>query len=506
MNTKKLFKILGSTLPLLAVFLASLFPPADPDLGWYLKYGQHFFQHKSILRENTFSLEMADFKWVNHSYLTDLISYLTFENFGFLGLTVLGAAVITTTFYFFAKAAKLDYFEKALIFPPLLYFLSPLNSISFRGQLLSLMLLGILSYILSRNQTAPLVHSRVESNSTRQNDKTLYLLPPLFLLWSNLHGQFILGLAIFAIYIAAKLVSDLMLNGILLYKQALKNAFLPTIILLASILTALINPFGVGVYLEALKHFGNPLEKYISEWVPFAILTIPWLAQVLIGIAAFFGLIFMIFSTQFKEKIPQISIASVLYLISFSVRRFVWPMYYLAIPLIAPLAAYFKPENKRYTQLTATVIFVVYLVITFIVANPIKRIQNMSWQSYCQKYVFCSNEAINYLTSNPPAGGLTSNLLTYYGWGGYMIWNHPQIKPSIDGRMTLWRDDSGYSAFEVYYDFEQNLRDINGSPYEVVLMSPEKPVYNRLQELVNQGKWQKPYEDQFAGVFVRSSQ
>ena len=141
----------------------------------------------------------------------------------------------------------------------------------------------------------------------------------------------------------------------------------------------------------------------------------------------------------------------------------------------------------------------------------------MSWLSYCQKYIHCSDTALDYLTvfdpeglrpewanqlTTPPAGE-AGNLLTYYGWGGYMIWKYPQVKPSIDGRMTLWRDESNYSAFADYYAYEQNTSDIENSAYDTVLMYNQKPLYNRLNQLVDQGKWQKVYEDKFAGVFVR---
>ena len=494
-----------------AVFFASLFHPYDFDLGWHLKYGEYFFKNDHILRENIFSSDMQNYHWVNSSWLTDLFSYATFANFGFLGLSILGAAVITATFYFFAKSARLDYFEKALIFPPLLYFLAPLNSISFRGQLLSLLFLGILSYILfeqspalrgvvenySSNDQKTSRFARILSLTRRVN--TLYLLPPLFLLWSNLHGQFILGLAIFAIWIGSAIVPDLISNGLSNLSHVLENAILPIITFIASALAVLINPFGFGVYSEALKHFRNPLEAFIAEWVPFKMLTTPWYAQVLIGTGMFFGLIFLIFEGKFKEKISQITIASLLYLISFYVRRFVWPMYYLAIPLIAPLAKFFKPQSKKYTKYAATIIFVTYISLTFLIDNPTKRIQNMSWQTYCQKFVSCSDGAIQYLTSNQ----LTSNLLTYYGWGGYMIWRYPEIKPSIDGRMHLWQDNNGYSAFEEYFAYEQNINDIEKSPYDVVLMSPQKPLYKHLDKLSTENKWQKVYEDKFAGVFVR---
>ena len=161
MILNRLLKISAGFLPYLAVFLNSLFHPADPDLGWYLKYGLYFFDKHEILKENIFSNQMANFKWVNHSWGTDLISYLTFDSFGFLGLSILGALIIRATFYFFAKATRLDNFEKALIFPFIIYFLSSMNSVSFRGQLLSLMFLGILFYILTVTTSR---HSREGEN------------------------------------------------------------------------------------------------------------------------------------------------------------------------------------------------------------------------------------------------------------------------------------------------------------------------------------------------------
>src|SRR3989344_1731297 len=136
-------------LPFLAVFIASLSHPFDPDLGWHLKYGEYLFKNHSILRVNISSTEMAGYLWPNSSWGTDLISYATFASFGFLGLSILGALIITLTFFFFARGAKLGYFEQALIFPLVLYFLRPVNLVSFRGQLLSLLFLGILFYILT---------------------------------------------------------------------------------------------------------------------------------------------------------------------------------------------------------------------------------------------------------------------------------------------------------------------------------------------------------------------
>ena len=92
-----------------------------------------------------------------------------------------------------------------------------------------------------------------------------------------------------------------------------------------------------------------------------------------------------------------------------------------------------------------------------------------------------------------------------YGWGRWLIWNYPDIKPTIDGRMPFWEDEHGYSGFEEYYWYEQNWSDIDESKYNVVYMSPGKSIYQRMEQLVKEGKWDLVYQDRYAGIFVRKT-
>ena len=92
-----------------------------------------------------------------------------------------------------------------------------------------------------------------------------------------------------------------------------------------------------------------------------------------------------------------------------------------------------------------------------------------------------------------------------YNWGGWIIWNYPEIKPTIDGRMHLWRDKNGYSGFEEFFSLEQNFTDIDKSKYNVVFISPEKQIYNRLLQLVKEGRWKLVYGDDYSGIFVKNN-
>jgi hypothetical protein len=191
-------------LPYLVVFTFSLYQPSDPDLGWHLKYGQYFWQHGTLLRDNTFSTMMPNYHWANTSWLTDIISYTTYHLGGFLGLSLLGALIVTLTFYFFAKATKMTLWEQTIVFPLMLYLEEPVNAVSFRGQLVVLLFIGILFYLISLYEKKP---------------KMLWFTLLLFWIWVNIDGEFLLGYVLFAswvgLYILKKLIEKVFFTHLL---------------------------------------------------------------------------------------------------------------------------------------------------------------------------------------------------------------------------------------------------------------------------------------------------
>lgn len=509
MNRRFLLKLL-SAVPYLVVFIASLYKPVDADLGWHLKYGQSFFEHGRILRENIFSTQMPDYRWVNSSWATDLITYSVFQTAGFFGLTVLGALMITLTFYFFAKAAHLSFWNQALLFPCLLYLERPFLSISFRGQLLSLAFLGTMFLILqryannARSTARPTANKNASLLNFIQNNKQLLLLLPVFFLWVNLHGQFILGLGLLLTWIIFHIGTILWLyrkKKTKLYRQNVTNEVVYIgAIFIGSTLIVLINPFGVGVYEEAVRHFGNPWQKYIVEWMPFEKYSPLWFSHLLMGVLIALGTVFLFIDKKIKSYVPYIGLAILLFVLSLWMRRYSWPMYFVVLFLLKPITSYFQPTSAKKALSIASI--VLFATLTFSIKEkwPLQELKATSWEDYCRQWR-CSAKAVEYMIAN----GLTDNVLTLYQWGGWLIWNYPNLKPSIDGRMHLWKDEHGYSAFAHYYPLEQNWQDIDASPYTTVLMTWEKPIAERLVTLIEEGKWQLVYDDDYAGVFVRNT-
>lgn len=509
--SQKAFRYLSNfILPIflyLFIFIAALYRPHDPDLGWYLKYGEYFFKYHHILRDNILSTTMTDYHWVNHSWFTDIVQYAIYKNFGFFGLSIVGAAVITMTFFFLFRAFGLTLWDQILLSPLLLYFESAVNSTSLRAQLFTFLFLSILFYLLNTYKDSL--------------SKKLFFIPLLFLVWANMHGEFILGIALFFIWIFVRILVLLFTSGEE-RKYVGKHVLFFTSLFVASILVSLINPFGIGVYVEALKHGGSQAQKYILEWIPFPDRSNLWWNHIAAGCIAAFGATLLFFGglekhesstskktqaqqhfylNEFQEKLPIIVIAIALFALTFFLRRYAWPMYYFLLILFQPVSEFFNPkELKKGVVIFLTIILILSFVAIYFIKKPFKQYYTMSWDVYCHEYMDCSKGAADFLLKQHYKG----KLLTLYNWGGWLIWNYPQIKPTVDGRMTLWQDEKGYSAFIEYYKLEQNLTDIEKTDYDVVFFSTQKPLYNRLLELSDQGKWNLVYRDQSAAVFVKN--
>jgi hypothetical protein len=162
-------------------------------------------------------------------------------------------------------------------------------------------------------------------------------------------------------------------------------------------------------------------------------------------------------------------------------------------------ATFLKPDGKKATQIVSSIFLLIFLAMGFWTRYPFSKYTNFGWDEYCQVQVLpCSSKSAEFMIIHH----LNHNIFSLYGWGGWLIWNYPQIKPTIDGRMHLWVQN-GYSGFTDYFAIEQNMTDIDKSTYNVAYMSPSKPLYNRLVQLSRMGKWKEVYQDNAAAIFVR---
>jgi len=106
--------------------------------------------------------------------------------------------------------------------------------------------------------------------------------------------------------------------------------------------------------------------------------------------------------------------------------------------------------------------------------------------------------AVKYLQENPIEG----NMLNEYNWGGFLIWQYPEKKVYIDGRMPSWR----LGDFKIFEEFNNTVRYNEG--WEKTLEKYDIDFAILYSNWANDTAylkigWKKVYSDGLASIYRR---
>ncbi len=257
---KKFFFFLLFVILICLSFLIS-FRRLDPDFGWHLRTGELILD-RGVPQKDWYSYTMPDFPWVAHEWLTDVLIYKTYSNFGFQFLLL-----IFLVFYTFAFFILIDrrYSFWNFFFSIVFGYLATLDFLGIRPQLLTILFIAILWKILNKF---------LENYS-----RLIYFLPILFIIWGNLHGGFLVGISILFLNLVLeifkrnrifrKLTSFHFFNHQNFIEQSSQKILILTGILALSFFSTIINPYGLRIYTEVFRTVGDSfLRFHIIEWMP----------------------------------------------------------------------------------------------------------------------------------------------------------------------------------------------------------------------------------------------
>lgn len=264
----------------------------------------------------------------------------------------------------------------------------------------------------------------------------------------------------------------------------------------------LINPFGIRMFDDIVTMGKSPAMQFISEWVPISADSgLVW--YFLLGWGLIFLLVIpiLIYQSKLIRYLPYLIISLVLYVASFMQGRYVWTMFLISSPFLAILLGFLNPKNYKITAVILTILLLGFGTGLAVFELPSRDLGNISWDNYCKR-TNCSIRGADYLAKNYK----DSKMWTDYNYGGWLIWNYPEIKPSMDGRMSLWVDpDTGYSAFlDNYFPLETGHADPDKSMYDVFFVQNYRPLKDRLDGLVSIKKWSLVFQDERASIYVRN--
>jgi hypothetical protein len=223
----------------------------DPDFWWHLRAGQLIIQHGGLLGNDPFTYTVPGHHWTMHEWLNEVLFAIEYA-IGGLGLIVLILSAVTW-------AGLICVMQKARLRRP------------GRGALGVGMLVAVVAGFpiwgprvqMITFAFAALTLLLVERHLVR-GGKAIWWLVPLFLVWSNFHSGFVIGLGFIAIILIAEPAGAWLRMPDAAARERLRPLLF---VLIASTAVSMINPNGPTILLYALgTQTSGAQQSLIQEW------------------------------------------------------------------------------------------------------------------------------------------------------------------------------------------------------------------------------------------------
>jgi hypothetical protein len=316
-----------------------------------------------------------------------------------------------------------------------------------------------------------------------------WLLLPLMALWANLHGSFVLGLALIGPVALVALWDAAPDRRVAL---ALRWGLFAVAALAASCCTA----YGWNTLLGAARILDlGELLSLISEWQPadfssFGTFEASLLA--LIALAFYRGLVL---------SPPRIILVlGLIYMALTHVRNLETYAFLLPLVLAKPLARQIWPDN---VAASGTAEFPPSPLISVVTAIGIVGAVSVSTLSYLSHHEFA------FVSSQTPVAAVelleqrqARRIFNSYQFGGYLIAR--DVPVFIDGRAELYGETFVMNFFNAVeaHKVDQLLRLLDEYRIDATMLVPKSPAAQVLDHLKG---WQRLYADDAAVIHVRES-
>ena len=475
-------RVLAFALLLTIIAAPSLLPKfsvVDNDIWWHLKVGDWIIEHSAFPHTGILSRTAADRPWMAYGWIYEVLLSLFHYRFHLMGVAVYGLLLtLAATYSVFWMTRRLAgrFWGPSLL--ATLCCAAFLFKIYPRPAFFSMMFLAITVTLLLEARR-------------RSRHQVLYWLPPLFLVWANVHIQFIYGLFIVALFVAINVVQEWAshrgLATALFYPRLLASRTL-LILLGACVLATCIGPYSYHLYSVV---FGYATSKfpyaYIVEFQAFRFRTYTDFVQFLLAAFAFFTLV-----CRKPLDLFLLSLLLVAGVIGFRTARDAW---FICIPATACLAEALRspvPEPRK-SIAEKTGLAVVLVVLIFLYAQLLHVNTQDMRLAIASRYPV---RAINFLHAHPQPGPLYNT----FGWGGFITWYLPDYPVSIDGRTDLYGDEIDMR----FYKTENGDPTYFDDPYlneaQLIVLPRGTPLAHLLN---SDSRFTLIYSDSLSVVFVK---
>jgi hypothetical protein len=227
----------------------------DSDIGWHIRNGEQMLLTHAVTRTDSFSSTMGGHTWYAWEWLYDLLIAAIHHGFGLSGVVFFTAVIIAATFVSTLRFAMRHGGNLVITFVLLILSLGA-AAVHFlaRPHVLSWLFAVIWFELLD------------SAASSGRRSRRIFWLAALMVLWVNLHGGFVLGFALLAIYLAG--------GAIEYFTRREQREKIATWLEQLALVTALsfaasfINPYGYHLHVHIYRYLSDRfLMNEISEFL-----------------------------------------------------------------------------------------------------------------------------------------------------------------------------------------------------------------------------------------------
>jgi hypothetical protein len=381
--------------------------PSAVDLAYHLKVGELIVAERAVPRTDVLAWTTAGRPWLDQNWGAQVALYGIWRLGGLPLLTVASALCAMATWGLVAAACRRRTANLRLIAGAVLAgYAAAAAGLSPRPQLFSMLLFATELYLLEVARTRP---------------RVALAIPLLMVLWANLHGAFVVGVALLAIEVAAAI-----------WRRDRSRAARYLLVTVASLAGLLVNPWGVRVLGYAISFPVNPtVTGIVSEWGPATLRQLPG-AMILLAIGV---LVVALVRAPSPERAPEqlLRMALLAALALWAIRAGAW--FGLALPVaLCALARQEDPAREgpaeRGVPMLSGLVLAVLAVALVAASPPVARVLLGSRPELQD----APAATASWLAANPQPG----RMLNYQPWGSYLeLRLGPRVQVGFDSRVEL---------------------------------------------------------------------
>lgn len=434
-TSRRDLNILMAVVTFLLVFIMAARMPQDTDFWWHIRAGELTWQTGRPLVTDQFTFTRGGQPWVNHSWLSEVIYYLFYKTGGFHGVSLLVALLAAASMMLIYAQLTGPAVLKAAVIVLASTVAAPVWTP--RPQLISQVLFAGLYLILHHYRSGRF--------------DCLWLLPILFLAWSNLHAGYSLGFLLLGVFIIGELLNRVVHPGA---DRGIAWRDLRKLILwsLVCVPVVLINPNGLVTWIIPFNTMDVAMRATIDEWAspdfhqlflqPFLWMLFAFLAAVglagrkmdMVDLLGVIGFAYLAFLAKRNLVIFALFTAPAL-------ARYLWAAVCawkeeragrninMSSGRISISPRPVRPALRRAVNYTLILVLVIAAIVKLVMANQAEMVEKATRDYF-------PDGAVQFLLNGQPPG----NIFNSYGWGGYLEWHLHDFPVFIDGRTDLFGD------------------------------------------------------------------